>query len=182
MGELLGARTPAGEEFEDRGAMDYDDKGSINSKLAAEIEAGLMESAAAEARAAAGLTGPEDEEDENDSEDLFGDGDNDDDEEDDDDEEEDDDDDEEETNEMVEDKQRIRLLQGELKDLEAAVSRKKVETAGATNLIARKRFEEALKKLYLELESKKNQLTSTHATLAYVVNLRFGLVAIAVPR
>ncbi|OAV96394.1 hypothetical protein PTTG_04031 [Puccinia triticina 1-1 BBBD Race 1] len=172
MGESLGAPTPAGEEFEDRGAMDYDDEGSIDSDLAAEIEAGLMESAAAEARAAAGLTGPEDEEDENDSEDLFGDGDNDDDEEDDDDEEEDDDDDEEETNEMVEDKQRIRLLQGELKDLEAAVSRKKVETAGATNLIVRKRFEEALKKLNLELESKKNQLTSTQTSLQNAISLR----------
>ncbi|KAA1067292.1 hypothetical protein PGT21_009212 [Puccinia graminis f. sp. tritici] len=166
MGESLGAPTPAGEEFEDRGTMNDDDEGSIDSDLAAEIEAGLMESAAAEERAAAGLTGPEDEEDENDSEDLFGDGDNDDEEEEEeDDEEEEEDDDEEETNEMLEDKQRIRLLQGELKDLEAAVNRKKIETAGASNLIVRKRFEEALKKLNLELESKKNQLNSTQLSL-----------------
>ncbi|PLW24756.1 hypothetical protein PCASD_05244 [Puccinia coronata f. sp. avenae] len=169
MGESVGAPTPAGEEFEDRDAMNFDEEGSIDSDLAAEIEAGLMESAAAEERAAAGLTGPEDgDEEEEDSEDLFGDGKNEEEEEeeeDEDEDEEDEDDDEEETHEMVEDKQRIRLLQGELKDLEAAVHRKKTETAGASNLILRKRFEEALKKLNVEYESKKAQLASTQLNL-----------------
>ncbi|KAH9465278.1 hypothetical protein Pst134EA_013168 [Puccinia striiformis f. sp. tritici] len=165
MGESIGAPTPAREEFED----EEEEEGSIDNDLAAEIEAGLMESAAAEERAAAGLTGPEDEEeDENDSEDLFGDRDNDDDD-DEEEEEEEEDDDDEETNEMIEDKQRIRLLQGEIKDLESAINRKKIQTSGATNLIVRKRFEEALKKLNLEVDNKKNLLNLTTLNLQNLV-------------
>lgn len=172
MGDSVGAPTPAGEEFEERAEINYDDdEGSIDSDLAAEIEAGLLEGAAAEERAAAGLTGPEDaDDDDEDSEDLFGDGANEEDEEEE--EEEDDDDDEEETNEMVEDKQRIRLLQGELKDLESAINRKKTEISKAANVILRKRFEEALKKLNIELESKKNQLNSTQLNLQNAVQER----------
>ncbi|EGG09910.1 uncharacterized protein MELLADRAFT_26453, partial [Melampsora larici-populina 98AG31] len=131
--------------LDDPGTVGYeedDDEGSIDSDLAAEIEAGLME-------------GPEDgDEEDDDSEDLFGNGDDDDD----DDEDEDDDDDEEESSQTIQDKQRVRLLQGELKDLEAAINRKRGEIAKAANVILRKRFEEALKKLTIELESKKTQL------------------------
>lgn len=166
-GESVGGQTPApdfdefGEDPTTIGYQEDDDEGSIDSDLAAEIEAGLMEGAAAEERAAAGLTGPEDGDDDDDSEDLFGNGDDDDE----DDEDEDDDDDEEESNQTIQDKQRVRLLQGELKDLEAAINRKRGEIAKAANVILRKRFEEALKKLTIELESKKTQLNTTQQNL-----------------
>lgn len=176
--ESLGAQTPAPEydDFgEDRTVVGYeedDDEGSIDSDLAAEIEAGLMEGAAAEERAAAGLTGPEDGEDDedDDSENLFGNGDDEDDDDDD-----EDDDDEEESSETVQDKQRVRLLQGELKDLEAAINRKKGEIAKAANVILRKRFEEALKKLNIELESKKTQLNATQLNLENAAKERKNL-------
>ncbi|MBW0538330.1 hypothetical protein O181_078045 [Austropuccinia psidii MF-1] len=173
--DSLGAPTPAADDFDESGVGAYndDDEGSIDNDLAAEIEAGLMEGAAAEERAAAGLAGPDDDGDE-DSEDLFGNGEDDEEEEDDDDEddEDDDDDDEDESNETVEDKQRVRLLQGEIKDLESAISRKKSEIAKAANVILRKRFEEALRKLSNELESKKTQLNSTQLSLQNAVQER----------
>ncbi|CAH7675003.1 TAFII55 protein conserved region-domain-containing protein [Phakopsora pachyrhizi] len=165
-GDSMSGQTPAAdlEDFDEQAAMALDDEeGSIDSDLAAEIEAGLMEGAAAEERAAAGLTGPEDGEEgeEDDSEDLFGNGDDDDEEDDDD----DDDDDEEESLQMVEDRQRVKLLQGEVKDLEVVVNRKRGEIAKAANVILKRRFEEALKKLSNELESKKTQLNTAQLNL-----------------
>ncbi|KAG0152220.1 hypothetical protein CROQUDRAFT_650315 [Cronartium quercuum f. sp. fusiforme G11] len=176
--ESIGGQTPApdfddfGEDRTVAGYDENDDEGSIDSDLAAEIEAGLMEGAAAEERAAAGLTGLEDgDEEDEDSEDLFGNGEDDDE----DDEDDEDDDDEEESNQTVEDKQRVRLLQGELKDLEAAINRKKSEIAKAANVILRKRFEEALKKLTIELESKKTQLSTTQLNLENAAQERKNL-------
>lgn len=162
-GESLGAPTPAADSMMDedeRRDDDDDDEGSIDSDLAAEIEAGLMEGMDEDAKAAArggsgAATGDEDDDDES-GDDLFGDADDDDDE----DEDEDDDDDEDgpESSALNEERQRVRLLQGEVRDLEGAVQRKRTEVAKAANVILKRRFEENLRKLQAELDSKKASL------------------------
>ncbi|KAJ7172279.1 TAFII55 protein conserved region-domain-containing protein [Mycena filopes] len=72
-----------------------------------------------------------------------------DDEEDDDESEEDDEDDDDD--EAV---QSRKLLNEEIRDLEAAVAKKENEIAGSANLLIKKRFEDALKKLTADLEMK----------------------------
>ncbi|KAF5391420.1 hypothetical protein D9757_001959 [Collybiopsis confluens] len=72
----------------------------------------------------------------------------------DDDDEEDDSDDEEEDDDDDEDSQAKRLLNEEIRDLEAAVKKKQSEIASSANPLIRKRFEDALKKLASDLEMK----------------------------
>ncbi|KAJ7940431.1 TAFII55 protein conserved region-domain-containing protein [Mycena leptocephala] len=79
-----------------------------------------------------------------------GDGD-DEDEEDDESEEDDDDDDDDEA------VQSRKLLNEEIRDLEAAVAKKENEIANSANLLIKKRFEDALKKLTADLEMKRAQ-------------------------
>ncbi|RXW17336.1 hypothetical protein EST38_g8520 [Candolleomyces aberdarensis] len=76
----------------------------------------------------------------------------DDEDEDDDESEEDDDDDEDD-----EEAQARQLLNEEIRDLEAAVAKKQGEVASSSNPLIRKRFEDALKKLTVDLEMKKAQ-------------------------
>ncbi|KAL7409389.1 TAFII55 protein conserved region-domain-containing protein, partial [Mrakia frigida] len=76
---------------------------------------------------------------------------------DDDDEDEDDDEGSEadsEDEEAVEIAQRSKLLNEEIRDLEAAVGRKKQEISSSSNPIIKKRFEDALKKIQADLDSK----------------------------
>ncbi|KAH9455207.1 hypothetical protein Pst134EA_022681 [Puccinia striiformis f. sp. tritici] len=63
IGGLICAPTPAREEYE----AGEEEEASINNDLSAGIQAGLKESASAEERLAAGLTGPEDEEEDGNS-------------------------------------------------------------------------------------------------------------------
>ncbi|TFK42428.1 TAFII55 protein conserved region-domain-containing protein, partial [Crucibulum laeve] len=70
---------------------------------------------------------------------------------DDDDEESEEDDDEDEDDEEV---QARKLLNEEIRDLEAAVAKKGKEIASSANLIIKRRFEDALKKLTVDLEMK----------------------------
>ncbi|KAJ6525650.1 TAFII55 protein conserved region-domain-containing protein [Mycena capillaripes] len=79
-------------------------------------------------------------------------GDGDDEDEDDDESEEDDDDDDDD--EAV---QSRKLLNEEIRDLEAAVAKKENEIANSANLLIKKRFEDALKKLTADLEMKRAQ-------------------------
>ncbi|KAJ7632812.1 TAFII55 protein conserved region-domain-containing protein [Roridomyces roridus] len=79
-----------------------------------------------------------------------GDGDDEEDDEDDSEEEDEDDDDDEAV-------QSIRLLNEEIRDLEAAVAKKGNEIASSGNLLIKKRFEDALKKLTADLEMKRAQ-------------------------
>ncbi|KIK59841.1 hypothetical protein GYMLUDRAFT_44312 [Collybiopsis luxurians FD-317 M1] len=72
----------------------------------------------------------------------------------DDDDEEDDSEDEEEDDDDDEDSQARRLLNEEIRDLEAAVKKKESEIASSANPLIRKRFEDALKKLTSDLEMK----------------------------
>ncbi|KAH9854211.1 TAFII55 protein conserved region-domain-containing protein [Lenzites betulinus] len=81
-------------------------------------------------------------------------GDEDDDEEDEDDEESDEDDDEDDDDEAV---QARRLLNEEIHDLEAAVSKKRTEIASSANPLIKRRFEDALKKLQADLDMKMAQ-------------------------
>ncbi|KAJ7685378.1 TAFII55 protein conserved region-domain-containing protein [Mycena polygramma] len=78
-------------------------------------------------------------------------GDGDDEDEEDESEEEDDDDDDDEA------VQSRKLLNEEIRDLEAAVAKKENEIANSANLLIKKRFEDALKKLTADLEMKRAQ-------------------------
>ncbi|KAK7020445.1 transcription initiation factor TFIID subunit 7 [Favolaschia claudopus] len=80
-----------------------------------------------------------------------GDDDGDDEEEEDESEEEDEDDDDDEAT------QSMKLLNEEIRDLEAAVAKKENEIAGSANILIKKRFEDALKKLTADLEMKRQQ-------------------------
>ncbi|KAF7338130.1 Transcription initiation factor TFIID subunit 7 [Mycena venus] len=75
-----------------------------------------------------------------------------DDEDDDDESEEDDEDDDDD-----EDAQSRKLLNEEIRDLEAAVAKKENEIANSANILIKKRFEDALKKLTADLEMKRAQ-------------------------
>ncbi|KAF9013976.1 TAFII55 protein conserved region-domain-containing protein [Cyathus striatus] len=76
-----------------------------------------------------------------------------------DDEDEDDDDDEseEDDDEDDEEAQARKLLNAEIRDLEAAVAKKQTEISSSVNPLIRKRFEDALKKLTVDLEMKQAQ-------------------------
>jgi len=76
------------------------------------------------------------------------------DEEEDEDDESEEDEDEDEDDELV---QARKLLSEEIRDLEAAVTKKNNEIASSANPLIRKRFEDALKKLAADLEMKKLQ-------------------------
>ncbi|EIN07263.1 hypothetical protein PUNSTDRAFT_104873 [Punctularia strigosozonata HHB-11173 SS5] len=75
----------------------------------------------------------------------------------DDDEDDDDSDDDDEDEEDEETNQSRRLLNEEIRDLEAAVAKKNHEIAHSANPLIRKRFEDALKKLRTELDMKLGQ-------------------------
>ncbi|KAF7793165.1 hypothetical protein EIP86_004274 [Pleurotus ostreatoroseus] len=131
------APTPGGEGYEEGESMEAtrregDEDGEegeedIDEDLAAELDLAL---------------GDEDGEDEGDEED--------DDEDDDESEEEDDDEDDEEV-------QAKKLLNEEIRDLEAAVAKKGMEIASSANPLIRRRFEEALRKLQADLDTKRAQ-------------------------
>ncbi|KAH7929711.1 hypothetical protein BV22DRAFT_1109667 [Leucogyrophana mollusca] len=103
-------------------------EGDIDEELAAELDLALGDD-----------EGEEDDEEEDD--------------EDDDDESDDDDDDEDDD----EDSQARKLLNEEIRDLEAAVAKKGNEIASSANPLIKKRFEDALKKLSADLEMKLSQ-------------------------
>ncbi|KAF8911985.1 TAFII55 protein conserved region-domain-containing protein [Gymnopilus junonius] len=116
-----------GDEEEEDLENEEDMEGDIDEELAAELDLAL-----------------ENEEDEE------GDGDDEDEDEDESEEEDSDDEDDEET-------QARKLLIEEIRDLEAAVAKKRNEIASSANPLIRKRFEDALKKLTADLEMKTAQ-------------------------
>jgi len=75
----------------------------------------------------------------------------------DDDDDEDDDEDESDEDEDDEDAQERKLLNEEIRDLEAAVAKKEHEVAISANPLIKKRFEDAFKKLSADLEMKRAQ-------------------------
>lgn len=127
--DLGEAQTPGDDlgDMEDEGEGE-EDEGDIDEELAAELDLALG-----------------DEEDEE--------GDGDDEEEDEEDESEDDEDEDEDD----EDVQARKLINEEIRDLEAAVAKKGKEIASSANPLIKKRFEDALKKLAADLEMKQAQ-------------------------
>ncbi|KAJ7591516.1 TAFII55 protein conserved region-domain-containing protein [Mycena floridula] len=85
---------------------------------------------------------------------ALGDGENDGDDEDDDDDESEEDDEDDDDDDEDEEAQTRKLLNEEIRDLEAAVAKKGNEIASSSNPLIKKRFEDALKKLTADLESK----------------------------
>ncbi|RPD66116.1 hypothetical protein L226DRAFT_530241 [Lentinus tigrinus ALCF2SS1-7] len=132
------APTPAadagGDEDEDEGAgaaareEDEEPEGDIDEELAAELDLALGDEDG-------GADADEDEDEEEDEEDES---------------DEDDDDDDE----MV---QARKLLNEEIRDLEAAVNKKQTEIASSANPLIKRRFEDALKKLQADLDTKMAQ-------------------------
>lgn len=112
-------------EAEDEGEDGHDEgEGDIDEELAAELDLAL---------------GDEEEEGENEDDDE------------DDSEEEEDEEDDDDDDEMV---QARKLLNEEIRDLEAAVAKKGNEIASSANPLIKRRFEDALKKLQADLDTK----------------------------
>ncbi|KAL5507036.1 hypothetical protein ACEPAH_6492 [Sanghuangporus vaninii] len=125
--QLAGIGTPTpGPGADGESLMDEDDEGEIDEELAAELDMALGDEAE---------DGDEDGEDGDDEED----------------ESDEEDEDEDEDDEAV---QARRLLNEEIRDLEAAVAKKKGEIASSANPIIKRRFEGALRKLQADLDSK----------------------------
>ncbi|GAA94143.1 uncharacterized protein L969DRAFT_369792 [Mixia osmundae IAM 14324] len=144
-GESVTAATPRNDDDEED-----DSDNSYDDGLAAEIAAGLMGSAADDARAKKAADDEEEDEDAG----LFGD-------------EESGSDDEEDEDEEVDEqtkalRNRIKLAQDEIKDCEGAIARKRAEIARASNPILKKRFEDNLRRLMIELDVKRDQLAAAH--------------------
>ncbi|KAH8119428.1 TAFII55 protein conserved region-domain-containing protein [Phellopilus nigrolimitatus] len=109
-------------------SADEEEEGDIDEELAAELDLALGDDGE-DADEEDGEDGDEDDEDASDEEDE----------------------DEDEDDETV---QARRLLNEEIRDLEAAVAKKNTEIASSANPLIRRRFEDALKKLQADLDSK----------------------------